>query len=214
MFFPIVLLSTLLITTGCSNNEIYEELTKETFSELDLSEVISVSIVSVYPDDGVVWRIIYWDVSPIKDTEKIETIFRCINEAESIVHSTSRRKMFFRTKSTIYYIGIGLGDEKVYGDWWDSSELKEYLKKWDLERPKKKYPPFEPVTDSNYVPQGMLGDTPKEDPNTVTVFVPFGESTTVPITLKKDGSGGYIGPDGKKYTTMPTMEQLAEDYPL
>ena len=133
----------LFMMTGCSSKE-YVELTKETFSQLDDSKVKEVDVVSTEggQEDPAKWKGIYRTVFPINDSIRINTIFRCINEANSIddYYTDDRkipfRKILFKTEKVIYFMGIGWDDKFVYGDWWESADLLLQFKKWGFELPK------------------------------------------------------------------------------
>lgn len=122
-----------LIVSGCAIK--YTELTKETFPRLNASKVTEVDVVSTLAGkEPNKWRGIYRNVFPIKD-ERINTIFNCIRDANSIDYYTDR-KILFKTWKGIYFIGIGWDDKFVYGDWWESKDLLMYFKQWGFELPK------------------------------------------------------------------------------
>lgn len=132
---------------GCSSKLKYVELDKETFSKLDASRVVEVNVVSTGATPAewknpTKWTGVYRNVFPIKEPNKIDTIVKCIREAESFPElspgmKTPFDRMFFRTQgNTIYFIGIRWDNESVHGDWWNSRELREYLRQLGIERPK------------------------------------------------------------------------------
>ncbi len=146
-----------LAITGCSNKAKYIELNKETVAQLNLSEVMEVDLVStVDGKEPKKWRSIYRDVFPITDSEKISLISQCIKEGKTIDYYTDR-KLLFKTKKVVYYLGIGWDDKLAYGDWWESPELLKNFESWGLTHPK---------GESN-LPKGQIWDkAPYErDPN-------------------------------------------------
>ena len=48
--------------------------------------------------------------------------------------------------------------------------------------------------------------------NTEIVVIENTNGSKSTVTLRKDGYGGYIGPRGEQYTSMPTKEQLRQVY--
>lgn len=129
--------SSFLIVTGCQPK--YIELKKDTFFQLNSSDVKEVDIVSTgakaskNPAD---WKGKYRNIFPIYDSNRINIIFDCIRSKSSFFecppgHEIPFNKITFRTEKTIYYMGIGWGDEAV-GDWWRSPELLNHFKQWGL----------------------------------------------------------------------------------
>jgi len=144
----LVVLFYLLIVSGCfdamryqeSDNVIcYEELTKETFQKLDVSEVVSVEVVSTAGKEPHKWRRIYRNVFPIRDS-RIETIYGLIQDGGLWDYYTDRY-ILFTTEDRIYYMGIGWTDETAYGNWWNSPELRKLFREWGDQRPKSKKAP-------------------------------------------------------------------------
>ncbi|MBL7214711.1 MAG: hypothetical protein ISS71_03420 [Phycisphaerae bacterium] len=54
--------------------------------------------------------------------------------------------------------------------------------------------------------------TVQNDANTVTVWITNSNGSKTPVKLTKTASGGYVGPRGEMYDTMPTEEQLKKVY--
>ncbi len=54
--------------------------------------------------------------------------------------------------------------------------------------------------------------TVQNDANTVTVWLTNSNGSKTPVKLTKTASGGYVGPRGEMYDTMPTEEQLKKAY--
>lgn len=48
--------------------------------------------------------------------------------------------------------------------------------------------------------------------NTVTIWVTNSNGSQIPVRLQKDGYGGYIGPRGERYRTLPSEDQLRMVY--
>ncbi|MGV8151893.1 MAG: YMGG-like glycine zipper-containing protein [Candidatus Nanoarchaeia archaeon] len=48
--------------------------------------------------------------------------------------------------------------------------------------------------------------------NTVTIWITNSNGSQIPIRLQKDGYGGYIGPRGERYNSLPTEAQLRMAY--
>lgn len=145
----------LLVVSGClesnccreTNNVIcYRELTKETFLDLDISEVVSVEVVSEYGEEPHKWRRIYRNVFPILDKERIKIIHGCIRDGEPLDYYTDRY-ILFTTKDRIYYLGIGWIDETVYGNFWNAPELRPLFREWGVRRDAEE-PPRETIVDS------------------------------------------------------------------
>jgi len=143
LIFSLLVVS--LTMTGCSKP--YMELDEESFSQLKVFGVKEVDVVSTLPgreklNEPDKWRRIYRNVFPISDSEKIRTIFRRINEGKPIVYSADKkihdRKILFRAKKAIYFVGIGWDDKLAYGDWWESPGLLEDFKSWGLRLPEGK----------------------------------------------------------------------------
>jgi len=143
LLISLTLFLVLFTMVGCTK---YVELTKETFSRLDASKVMEVNVVSTgatpaewkYPAK---WLGIYRNVFPIRDSVRINTIFRCIHEANFIYDYTDDMKIpfsriLFKTEKVIYFMGIGWDDRFVYGDWWESEDMLLQFKQWGFELPK------------------------------------------------------------------------------
>ena len=150
-----VLLCSMLILSGCFECQrttdviCYEKLTKEKFLELNVSDVISVEVVSTGAEvsqEPHKWRRIYTNVFPILDYERIEIIHGSIRDAEPFDYYTDRY-ILFTTKDRIYYLGIGWIHETAHGDWWISTELREHLREWGVRRDAEE-PPRETIVDS------------------------------------------------------------------
>jgi len=54
--------------------------------------------------------------------------------------------------------------------------------------------------------------TVQNDANTVTVWITNSNGSKTPVKLTRSSSGGYVGPRGEIYDTMPTEEQLRSVY--
>jgi len=52
----------------------------------------------------------------------------------------------------------------------------------------------------------------RNDANTVTVWLTNSNGSKTPVKLTRNASGGYIGPRGEVYESMPTEEQLQKVY--
>jgi hypothetical protein len=52
----------------------------------------------------------------------------------------------------------------------------------------------------------------QNDANTVTVWVTNSNGSKTPVKLTRTASGGYVGPRGEIYDTMPTEEALRKVY--
>jgi hypothetical protein len=52
----------------------------------------------------------------------------------------------------------------------------------------------------------------RQEVNTVIVWITNSNGSQLSIRLAKDGRGGYIGPRGEYYASMPSEEQLAAVY--
>ncbi len=50
------------------------------------------------------------------------------------------------------------------------------------------------------------------DGNSVTVWITNSNGSKTPVKLTKTASGGYVGPRGEMYDTMPTQDQLKKVY--
>jgi len=164
LIFLIGLLNVVLFMGGCANNKtnkiVYVELTKNTFQELDISKVISVSVVSIPHGKERVpheWEMNYTNVFPIMDPERIKTIHRLIINGKPINYSADE-KILFETKKVIYYLAFGETHEKAYGDWWESSELMEKFKQWGIQHPRGEKHPPESITEPPWPApeEGML----------------------------------------------------------
>lgn len=54
--------------------------------------------------------------------------------------------------------------------------------------------------------------TIQNDANTTTLWITNSNGSKTPVKLTRTASGGYIGPRGEIYDTLPTEEQLKEVY--
>ena len=54
--------------------------------------------------------------------------------------------------------------------------------------------------------------TVQNDANTVTVWLTNSNGSKTPVKLTRTASGGYLGPRGEMYDTMPTEDQLKKVY--
>ena len=122
---------------GCSTKQNYVELTEGTFQNLEVSEILSVNIMSTLtgkkPDE---WVPIDVYLFPITDSEKIKVIYDCIDNAAEFNPSNTDydgRKLLFTTKETICYLDTWLTKEFAFGDWWKSEKLCSLFGEW---RPK------------------------------------------------------------------------------
>lgn len=52
----------------------------------------------------------------------------------------------------------------------------------------------------------------RADANVVTIWVTNSNGSKTPVKLTRTATGGYIGPKGEVYDTMPTAEQLLSVY--
>lgn len=52
----------------------------------------------------------------------------------------------------------------------------------------------------------------QNDANTVTLWITNSNGSKTPVKLTKTASGGYVGPRGEIYDTMPTEEALRKVY--
>lgn len=52
----------------------------------------------------------------------------------------------------------------------------------------------------------------RADANVVTIWVTNSNGSKTPVKLTRTATGGYIGPKGELYDTMPTAEQLLSVY--
>jgi hypothetical protein len=52
----------------------------------------------------------------------------------------------------------------------------------------------------------------QNDANTVTVWITNSNGSKTPVKLTRTASGGYVGPRGEMYNTMPTEEALRKVY--
>jgi hypothetical protein len=131
----------LAITTGCSQEPPTRYLSYNTLLKLDASKVNEIAMHCV-SRGAMPYRYYFY----IDDPEKINVILRCMREATQIAdkHRTHKRMRLvtFKTQKVIYQTGIGWNDEVVYGDWqdenavyhgrWESADLREYFKQWNL----------------------------------------------------------------------------------
>lgn len=89
------------------------------------------------------------------------------------------------TKATMIGAGIGAGA----GYLWGSSEDKKKEQQAQTQ-----------------------AQTIQNDANTVTVWITNSNGSKTPVKLTRTATGGYIGPRGEMYDTMPTEDQLKKVY--
>ncbi len=174
----ICLLSSVCFLAGCKSKPkyIYLDMEKENIAKLKPSKVNEICIISNHFHDKMVS---YTYDFTIMDPKKIETIIKCIKDANQIDNyyqqvlwpsliddkwesdknisalRQNRRLIHFKTKKVIYDAAITWNDETVYGFWWQSAELLKHFKKWNL---------FEDIekADPNFPPPDWTKNPPKD----------------------------------------------------
>lgn len=180
--FICLLLFLILFTVGCSNKTKGIDLTKDNLSTLDPSKVKEICISThSHEPKGLFYSYDFF----IKNPEKIKIIIQNIhnanhleeyyrnvlwplpnhqgyirdpNESERTLRK-SRRGIIFRTRKAKYETWIAWDDKAVYGRWWQSPELMNNFKKWNL---------LEEIanTDPNWpAPDWIKNPPPESDPN-------------------------------------------------
>lgn len=89
------------------------------------------------------------------------------------------------TKATMIGAGIGAGA----GYLWGSSEDKKKEQQTQTQ-----------------------AQTIQNDANTVTVWITNSNGSKTPVKLTRTATGGYVGPRGEMYDSMPTEDQLKKVY--
>lgn len=157
---------------GCSFKPEQTDLTQEVLLKLDASRVKEICIISTPSKRKAVP---YGYEFSVRDPEKIEVMLRCMREATQIADKQPLRRsgklvgylVVFKTRKVWYGTHIGWNDEVVYGDWswptyrgrWESAELLEKFKEWNL---------FEEIVaaDPNWPdPKWAANPPPELDPN-------------------------------------------------
>ena len=154
----------IIATGGCSRREPPARyLSYNALLKLDVSKVNEITMHCV--SRGAMPYSYYFSID---NPEKINVILRCMREATQIVdkqRTHKRKRLFiFKTHKVIYQTGIGWDNEVVYGDWedekadyhgrWESAELLEKFKEWNL---------FEEIVaaDPNLPPPKWITNPPK-----------------------------------------------------
>ena len=132
---------------------------------MDASKVNEICILSI-SERGAIRRYNFF----IHDPEKIDIFLRCMREATPITDDPRldrpMRSIAFRTQKAIYRISIGWNNELVYGNWtsptyssggWESAELREYFKQWNLDEEIA-------AADPNWPPPEWMTNPPKIEP--------------------------------------------------
>ncbi len=99
------------------------------------------------------------------------------------------------TKATMIGAGIGAGTGAAIGHSQD--------KKAEQQRQ---------AQQTQYPSQQTSYSAPPADANVVTVWVTNSNGSKTPVKLTRTANGGYVGPKGEQYDTMPTAEQLKAAY--
>ena len=97
------------------------------------------------------------------------------------------------TKATLIGAGVGAGVGAAVGH----SEDKKAEQQRQTQQPQ-------------YTTQ--YATTPPADANVVTVWITNSNGSKTPVKLTRTANGGYVGPKGELYDTMPTAEQLHTAY--
>lgn len=135
----VFLLVSILTMTGCSRKPKESYLTQDTLLKLNVSKVKEICIISR-------GKLPYSYEFSIHDPEKIAAVLRCMQDATQIADKQRFcrpvRPIAFQTQKVRYWTGIGWDDQVVYGDWedenavyhgrWESTQLREYFRQWNL----------------------------------------------------------------------------------
>lgn len=131
-----------LSMVGCRRNSIsYIEVKSiEQFKAIDVNKVSQIDIKAVAnldnKNDPNRW-VPKYEFCPISEHEKITRIMTYIRDSEPIKSYTMRMVMCFKTADTIYFMGFeNDGYVRSYGTFWESKELRQYLKELGLVKQK------------------------------------------------------------------------------
>jgi hypothetical protein len=158
--FLTVGLSILIATSGCKpKKEI--ELTRDNFAEFCKVKLTKVYIYTHVSNPEKSGSLPFYGYEYyINDPKKVEVIKLCIRQANQTEYDKDRFKknkqtrknknmeiLTFETPKVIYTMRIGWNDEYVYGFWWESADLLNVFKKWDLFAELSKADPSWPAPD-------------------------------------------------------------------
>ena len=104
-----------------------KEFTRDTLAILDFSKVRDVCIVVNESQENM-------QVFPIETPQKIETFLTCMKAAdEASDENRISAVVYFVVEDMLFVTGIGWDDRKVYGNWWESEQLRNKLNEWNFE---------------------------------------------------------------------------------
>ena len=110
-------------------------LTRDVFRKLDDSEIVRIYIpcwVDKYAPDGEKTEYNY--IYTIDDPQKVKEILRNIREGRQTeyLRKRVRYRIWFKSKKAFYTTRLWWDEKVVYGEWWESAELLEKFKQWNL----------------------------------------------------------------------------------
>lgn len=89
------------------------------------------------------------------------------------------------TESTLIGAGVGAGAGYIWGSMEDNKKEEQ---------------------------QRARASTVQNDANTTTVWITNSNGSKTPVKLTRTATGGYVGPRGEIYETLPTEEELHQVY--
>ncbi len=161
--FQVILLSLILVTTGCSREPESTGLTREVLLTLNTSNVSKICITSL-SERGFPYHYHFLIDAP----EKVDIFLRCMQEAIQITDNRPPEKpiraIAFHTQNVIYHTVIGWDEDVVYGHWhwptysgrWESAQLREYFRQWDIQQAIADADPNYPFRDPRESPHTMV----------------------------------------------------------
>jgi hypothetical protein len=139
--FLVAIFVAMIFCAGCPNKKYIEIKSIEQFNALEVNKIEEIDIKSTmghgYLDEPDLWFGIYQEIFPIKDSKKINTIMTYIRYSNPEGDYTKSSVICFKQGNCIYFMGVEVDSNRVYGEFWSSWLLKDYLLKLGLLEPLK-----------------------------------------------------------------------------